>query len=321
MLRVEEGETSSFNSQDPWWYQIRTSVTSSSSEKQEVLLDSTLPDPEYYDVGYRIVGTLLIGVIFLIGLTGNAMVVLVVWSCRSMHTPTNCYLVSLAVADLILLFWGSLPTLVEYNLVVDQHVLGPVGCSVMVFMQYFGVNASSLSITALTVERYIAICHPMMAQTICTITRAKRILVGLWIVGLAYSAPWLALATTVWRTYADGTQIEFCTYRLPRRDYLIYYLADLVLMYAVPLAVNTVLYGLIARALYTNTVAAANGARGTGLSVQQSPSLAGVRFSNSSASQQLPQRNGKMTARLMKSTSTISSRIQVLCESRLLHKY
>jgi len=67
---------------------------------------------------------------------------------------------------------------------------------VQVFAQYLGVNVSSLSITAFTVERYIAIGHPMRAQTMCTVSRAKRIIVALWIFGVVYCAPWLGLSTT-----------------------------------------------------------------------------------------------------------------------------
>jgi len=67
--------------------------------------------------------------------------------------------------------------------------------SVQVFTQYLGVNVSSLSITAFTVERYIAICHPMRAQTMCTVRRAKRIIVVLWTFGVTYCAPWLGLTT------------------------------------------------------------------------------------------------------------------------------
>jgi len=108
---------------------------------------------EYYGPIYRVVGSLLVGVIFVVGLVGNALVIAVVTRTRSMHTPTNWYLVSLALADIILLVSAPLPTLVEYHLLIDEWVFGRVGCSAMVFMQYLGVNVSSLSITAFTVER------------------------------------------------------------------------------------------------------------------------------------------------------------------------
>ena len=41
---------------------------------------------------------------------------------------------------------------------------GSTGCSLMVYAQFLAMNASALSLTAFTIERYIAICHPMKAQ-------------------------------------------------------------------------------------------------------------------------------------------------------------
>ena len=41
-----------------------------------------------------------------------------------------------------------------------------------------------------------------------------------------------------------------CTFKLPRKDYLTYFMADLVVFYLVPLVVTCVLYALIARTLY-----------------------------------------------------------------------
>ena len=52
-----------------------------------------------------------------------------------------------------------------------QWVWGSVGCTLMIYLQYLGIDASALSLTAFTVERYIAICHPMKAKSICTISR------------------------------------------------------------------------------------------------------------------------------------------------------
>lgn len=83
----------------------------------------------------------------------------------------------------------------------------------------------------------------------CTISRAKRIIFFLWVVGIAYCGPWVALATSRPRTFDNGITIESCTFKLARKDYLIYYMADLVLFYVVPLVLTCILYGLIASVL------------------------------------------------------------------------
>ena len=52
----------------------------------------------------------------------------------------------------------------SYHLLGDRWVWGSVGCSLMIYCQFVAMNASALSLLAFTVERYIAICHPMKAQ-------------------------------------------------------------------------------------------------------------------------------------------------------------
>lgn len=93
--------------------------------------------PQFYDPLYKIVGFIFVGAIFIVGLVGNLMVILVVWRTRSMRTPTNCYLVSLAVADILLLVSAPLPTLIEFFLIVDQSVFGAVGCAAMVSIRHY----------------------------------------------------------------------------------------------------------------------------------------------------------------------------------------
>lgn len=48
----------------------------------------------YYSYNYRLIGTFFNSIIFIVGVLGNMMVVAVVKRTRSMHSPTNCYLVS-----------------------------------------------------------------------------------------------------------------------------------------------------------------------------------------------------------------------------------
>lgn len=79
-------------------------------------------DPSYYSLNYRIVGTVFQGIVFIVGVLGNIMVVIVVWQTRSMHTPTNCYLVSLSVADFMVLI-ASVP-----NEILAYFLLGKYFC-------------------------------------------------------------------------------------------------------------------------------------------------------------------------------------------------
>ncbi|MBN3309890.1 thyrotropin releasing hormone receptor 2 [Amia ocellicauda] len=199
-------------------------------------------------IEYKTVSVFLVLVICGIGIIGNIMVVLVVLTTRHMRTPTNCYLVSLAVADLMVLVAAGLPNVSDS--LSGTWIYGHAGCLGITYFQYLGINVSSCSITAFTVERYIAICHPMRAQTVCTVSRAKRIIAGVWVVTSVYCMLWFFLVDI----QVNKDQNVECGYKVSRDLYLPIYLIDFAIFYVTPLLVAIVLYGLISRILFLNPI-------------------------------------------------------------------
>lgn len=196
----------------------------------------------------QVVTIFLVLLICGIGIAGNIMVVMVVLRTKHMMTPTNCYLVSLAIADLIVLLAAGLPNISE---VVASWVYGYAGCLCITYLQYLGINISACSITAFTVERYIAICHSIKAQFICTVSRAKKIIAFVWMFTSMYCVMWFFLVDTKEVTFSDGVQVN-CGYRVSRNLYTPIYFLDFTIFYVIPLVLATVLYGLIARILFMN---------------------------------------------------------------------
>lgn len=216
-------------------------------------------------VEQQVVTIFLTVLICLVGIAGNVMVVLVVLCSKHMVTPTNCYLVSLAAADLLVLVAAGLPNISE---VVAFWIYGHAGCLCITYLQYLGINVSSCSITAFTIERYIAICHSIKAQFLCTVSRAKRIIAGVWLFTSLYCVMWFFLVDTDESVYANGVVVT-CGYRVSRSLYLPVYFLDLTLFYLVPLTVATVLYGLIARILFMSPLPSHLSDREGGGSVHQ----------------------------------------------------
>ncbi|XP_053550927.1 thyrotropin-releasing hormone receptor-like [Bombina bombina] len=195
-------------------------------------------------VEYKAISVFLVLVICGVGIIGNIMVVLVVFTTRDMRTPTNCYLVSLAVADLMVLVAAGLPNVSDS--LAGTWIYGHAGCLGITYFQYLGINVSSCSITAFTVERYIAICHPMRAQTVCTVSRAKRIITIVWIFTSIYCMLWFFLVDI----HVNKNQQVECGYKVSRNLYLPIYMTDFAIFYVIPLFVATILYGLIGRILF-----------------------------------------------------------------------
>ncbi|KAG9352660.1 hypothetical protein JZ751_021074 [Albula glossodonta] len=183
---------------------------------------------------YTTVSVFLVLLVCGVGIVGNIMVVLVVLTTRHMRTPTNCYLVSLAVADLIVLVAAGLPNVSDS--LMGTWVYGHAGCLGITYFQYLGINVS-----------YIAICHPMRAQAVCTVSRAKRIIAGVWAFTCVYCLLWFFLVDI----QEGQNQVVQCGYRVSRDLYLPIYLIDFAIFYVVPLLLAIVLYALIARILYT----------------------------------------------------------------------
>nr|CAD7199191.1 unnamed protein product [Timema douglasi] len=158
---------------------------------------------------------------------------------------------SMAVADCVVLLASVPNEILYYYLVGNLWIWGDVGCAGFIFFQNLGINASSLSLVAFTVERYIAICHPLKAHTVCTLSRARRIVYGVWVFATVYCCPWLGLTTTRLLGYKGYPGARSCDFKLPRHHYLAYFFADLIVFYVLPLIVSCVLYGLITRVLFT----------------------------------------------------------------------
>jgi len=100
---------------------------------------------------YKTVSVFLVLLVCGVGIIGNVMVVVVVLTTRHMRTPTNCYLVSLAIADLTVLVAAGLPNVADS--LTGTWIFGDAGCLGITYFQYLGINVSSCSITAFTVER------------------------------------------------------------------------------------------------------------------------------------------------------------------------
>ena len=92
--------------------------------------------------------------IFFTGLIGNVSTCVVIARNKSMHTATNYYLFSLAVSDLLLLISG-LPQEMYYMWNRYPYLFGEVFCVVQSFSAETSANATVLTITAFTIERFV----------------------------------------------------------------------------------------------------------------------------------------------------------------------
>lgn len=126
--------------------------------------------------------------IFLTGLSGNLLTCAVIAKHKKMRNPTNLYLVSLAVSDLLVLLFGM--PLEIYDLWQNYPFpFGEGGCYFKTFLFETVCFASILNVTALSVERYIAVVHPLKTRYLSTNQHAKRVITVVWVVSMVCAIP------------------------------------------------------------------------------------------------------------------------------------
>lgn len=132
--------------------------------------------------------TVVYCLIFITGVIGNISTCIVIYKNKSMHTATNYYLFSLAISDFVLLLSG-VPIEAFYIWQRYPFCFGEVFCVLRGLFAETSANATVLTITAFTVERYVAICHPFLSHTMSKLSRAVRIIVLVWCISVAYAVP------------------------------------------------------------------------------------------------------------------------------------
>ncbi|XP_055353618.1 thyrotropin-releasing hormone receptor-like [Paramacrobiotus metropolitanus] len=196
-------------------------------------------------LSFRITATTMHSAIFLLGVTGNALLIVVAYKSKFLKQPMYTYLVSMAYADLLVCLTAIPEAIVSYHF-GNQWFLGQVGCSLFVFLNFFGIDAGVASMSMMTFERYIAICRPLLARKVCTGKRTRRIIISLWVAAAVYCSPWLGLTEV---KTIEGTDREICDFRLTQAYYTFIFGADLLLFYFVPLSAAVVIFLKIDKSL------------------------------------------------------------------------
>ncbi|XP_014224679.1 pyrokinin-1 receptor-like isoform X1 [Trichogramma pretiosum] len=187
--------------------------------------------------------------IFITGTIGNISTCIVIARNKSMHTATNYYLFSLAISDLLLLFCG-LPVEIYVVWFKYPYVFGEAFCVLRGVAAETSTNASVLTITAFTAERYVAICHPFLSHTMSKLSRAIKLILVIWLIALAFAVP-LALPFGLVQ-YSPRPEDVLCQFKgeIFKHSFEL----STLLFFIVPMTLIMVLYVLIGLKLKKSTI-------------------------------------------------------------------
>ena len=140
----------------------------------------------------------------------------------------------------------------EAYLIYEEYPwrFGYVFCIIKTLFAEMTSYASVLTITAFTVERYIAICHPLKAHKIATFSRCIKIIISIWLISLVCALPY-PIHTDLFYYVLDGNKnpvSDSLICNIPNQYYermMHVFQISTFLFFVLPLTVLIVLYSLI----------------------------------------------------------------------------
>ncbi|XP_063886882.1 neuromedin-U receptor 1-like [Scylla paramamosain] len=185
--------------------------------------------------------------LIVVGFVGNLLSCVVFLNTRLRMRSSSYYLAALAVADVTYLF-------ILFLVWLDLLGFNTFNVNVMCQLEiYLGSVSSSLSVwltVAFTVERFIAVQYPLQRPTVCTVHRAKTVILTL--TGFSVTVHLYVFVTAGVIVHHDegGVPITECNLRMDYRGLMnVINWVDTLLTLVVPFIMIVVMNTLIARQL------------------------------------------------------------------------
>ncbi|RXM32629.1 Neuromedin-K receptor [Acipenser ruthenus] len=191
--------------------------------------------------------------IVMISVIGNVTVIWIILAHKRMRTVTNYLIVNLAFSDASMAVFNTV-----FNFVYAIHNDWYFGVGFCRFINSFPITAifsSICSMTAIAIDRYMAIIHPLKPRLSSTIT--KVMIAVIWLVAFSLTFPQCYYAKTI--VYDTRT---ICLVDWPGdfggKHQLTYQIAVIILIYLLPLLVMLVTYSIVGVTLWGGEIPGAS---------------------------------------------------------------
>ncbi|XP_061568922.1 type-1 angiotensin II receptor [Cololabis saira] len=185
---------------------------------------------------------------FVIGMIGNSMVVAIIYFYMKLKTVANIFVFNLAISDLTFLL--TLPMWATFTATGYQWPFGGFLCKTSAGLVTFNLYTSTFFLTALSMDRYLAIVHPVRSRRLRTVVYARITCVVIWLFAFVLSVP-TALTRDV--IFLENSKTTVCGILHPttKNDKLLLAIGLMksLLGFLVPFLIIITCYYLIGRAL------------------------------------------------------------------------
>uniref|UniRef100_A0A8C1Z8S2 G-protein coupled receptors family 1 profile domain-containing protein n=1 Tax=Cyprinus carpio TaxID=7962 RepID=A0A8C1Z8S2_CYPCA len=165
----------------------------------------------------------------------NLLVIISISHFKKLHTPTNLLILSLAVADMLV---GLVMPVEASRLIEICWYFGDTFCGLFLAITGLLFSASLYNLILIAVDRYVAVCHPLLYQQKITTTKTVIIICICWMWSSAYNISFITdnrYFDTSHRTYGCYGECPFMTNSA-------WSMTDLFLSFIFPCTVIIILY-------------------------------------------------------------------------------
>ncbi|XP_060627505.2 vasopressin V1b receptor [Anolis sagrei] len=190
----------------------------------------------------------VLAAILAVTLVGNLGVLLTMYHLRKKMSRMHLFILHLALTDLVVALFQVLPQMIWE---VTYRFQGPDPlCKLVKYLQVLSMFASTYMLIAMTLDRYMAVCHPLrtLQQTSC---QAYLMIGSTWLLSCLLSLPQLFIFSV--REVRQGSGVLDCwaEFRYPWGPKA--YVTWMTLcVFVLPVAILTLCYGLICHKICKN---------------------------------------------------------------------
>lgn len=133
-------------------------------------------------------------------------------------------------------------------------------CVLKSYIQEGTAYASVLTITAFTIERYAAICHPIRFKSFSNLSRSVKVILAVWISSLFFALPYALYGEIFYYVFDPNTNEPLadslvCSVSLEYQSTMIYmFQISAFAFFLVPMTIILVMYVLIGVTLYRSDI-------------------------------------------------------------------
>ncbi|XP_059194484.1 chemerin-like receptor 1 [Centropristis striata] len=159
--------------------------------KMELMTASPSYGDDEYDI--KIMSLIVYCLAFVLGVLGNGVVIWVT-GFKMKKTVNTVWFLNLAVADF--LFTAFLPLSVTYTAMDFHWPFGKFMCKLNSTISFLNMFASVYILVVISVDRCVSVVWPVWAQNHRSVQKASFVSLGVWVLALVLSAPYLIFRDT-----------------------------------------------------------------------------------------------------------------------------